>query len=100
VLSRIGVAIKERFGGNQKTRSADTTLQCRMFEELLLERMELVSLCQTFDRLNIFALRLDPKDETRTGNPSIENDTAGTAVTGETAFFGAGEPQDIAQHFE
>jgi hypothetical protein len=100
VLSRIGVAVEECLSGDQETRGTDPTLERSVFEEFLLERMKLVSLCQTFDRLNVFALRLDPKDETRTGNPSIENDTAGAAVTGETAFFGPGEPKDIAQHFE
>jgi hypothetical protein len=100
VLSRIRVTVEKRLSSDQETRGADTTLERSVFEKLLLERMELICLRQTFNCLNVFALCLNPKDETRTGDPAIEDYAAGTAVTGETAFFGTGESKDIAQHFE
>jgi hypothetical protein len=100
MLGGLGIFVKQRLGGYEKTGRANATLERRVFKKFLLERMQLVSLSHSLNRLDFRALGFRTEHEARADHTIIHNDTAGTTVSSEAAFLSASEPQNIAQDFQ
>lgn len=71
-----------------------------MFEEGLLEGVELIAAGETFDGADLAALDFHAEDETGGDDAAVEFDRAGAAVAIAAALFGAREADDIAEAFE
>src|SRR5260370_21275752 len=57
-LGRVRIAIQQRFRRHQETRRADTALQARVLEELLLQDVQVIRGRESLDRLDLLALHL------------------------------------------
>jgi hypothetical protein len=71
-----------------------------MFQELALQRMQLVTLCHTLDSLDLLAFGLDAENEARADEATIKQNAAGTAVAGRAAFFCTDQIKFVAQAVE
>src|SRR3954453_6364851 len=58
-LGGVGVAIEQRFRGDQHARRAEAALKRGVLEEFLLQRVQVMALRHAFYRLDRFAFRLD-----------------------------------------
>jgi len=69
-------------GRHQHARGADATLQRRHFQELLLQRMQMIALGHAFDGANLMAFGLGPRasGQEQTSRSS-RRDAAGAAIT-------------------
>ena len=56
-LARIRILLQQRIGRDQHARGADATLQRRHFQELLLQRMQMIALGHAFDGARSRGLR-------------------------------------------
>src|ERR1017187_1524592 len=65
-LARIRIAIEERLGRDQKSWRADSALEARIFEELLLQRMQRRAVRQALDGGDLLALSLNPEHQAGT----------------------------------
>ena len=79
---------------------ADAALQGRLFEEGLLQRVQLVVAGDAFDGRDVGALDLDGEDAAGVDQAAVQDDGAGAAVAVVAAFLGAGEADALAQDFE
>src|ERR1041385_8592044 len=62
VLGRLGVLREERAAGHHHARRAEAALQAVLLPEALLDRVELVSLLEPLDGVDLAAVGLDGED--------------------------------------
>src|SRR5262249_12515934 len=89
-LARLGVLLQQCLGGDDEAWRANATLQSRVLEELLLERVQPLRRRDALDRGHRFALYLGAEDEAGVDEPAFEDDIARAAVTIVAAFLAAG----------
>src|SRR5690348_4079129 len=99
-LGRMRIVVEQRLGRHQEARRANAALQASVLEELLLQRMQLGTLRQPFDGLDLVARSLDPEHQARACGSPVEDYTACAAVAGQTSFLAAGHSQNVAQDLE
>src|ERR1700694_3035270 len=75
-LVRMRIVVEQSLGRHQKAGRADAALEARVFEELLLQRMELGAVGQSFDGLDLLALRLDTQHEARASASPVDDHAA------------------------
>jgi len=97
---RVRIAVKQCFGRHQQARRAEATLERRMFEELPLQRMEIVALRQALDGLDRVPFGLDRKHQARADQATIDNYAAGAAVARTAPLLAAGQMELVTQHVQ
>ena len=99
--SASGLLLQQRLGGDDEARRADAALQGRVFQELLLQRVQPLRRRRR-PSMVVTALPcdLDAQDQAGIDQPAVQDDVAGAAVAVVAAFLRAGQPQLVAQHFE
>ena len=71
-----------------------------MIEERLLERMQMVAICQTLDSVNLGAIRLHGQNQAGIDKLVIEKNTACAASPARAGLFGASQLQLLPQHMQ
>src|SRR5262249_19925004 len=99
-FGRIGIAVEQRFGGDQDPRRADAALRSVELEETALQRVQFVALRHPLDGLDLFAVGLDRKHQARTDHGAVDHDGAGAAIAGAASFLGAGQHQLVTESIE
>src|SRR5260370_20634678 len=99
-LGRVRIAIQQRFRRHQEARRADTALQARVLEELLLQDVQVIRGRESLDRLDLLALHLGTHYQARACGPPVHDNSARAAVTGQAPFFATGQVELVAQAFE
>src|SRR6185437_11080055 len=99
-LGRIGVAVEQRLGGDDKAGGAEPALKRGMLEEFLLHRVERIAVGDALDRRDRPPLGLDREHQARAGDVAVDDDGAGAAIARAAAFLAAGQPELVAQHIE
>src|SRR6266545_895957 len=100
VLARIRVLVQQRLGGEDETRRAESALHAAFLHERCLDLIENPAFGETFDRLDVLALRLHREIEARVDRLAVDQDRAGAALTFLAGAFGAREADRLPQRFE
>jgi hypothetical protein len=75
-------------------------LECGVFQERVLDRVQLVGFRETFYGFDRFAFSLYTKDETGIDESAVEDDTASPAISVVTSLFGTRKMEFISEDFE
>src|SRR4029077_12140107 len=70
-FGRIRVAVQQRLGRDQQARRAETALQRCVFQEFLLQRVQIVPARHAFNSLDRAAFRLDSQHQARADEATI-----------------------------
>src|ERR1700688_582154 len=97
---RVRISVQKGLRRDQQARRAETALQCRMLEELLLQRVELGAPRQAFDRLDRVTLGLDRKHQARADEAAVDDHAAGAAIAGAATFLAARQVELVAQRVQ
>ena len=89
LLGRLWIAQQQLVCGEDHSRGAKTALEPVTFPKGFLNRMEPLSLSQTFDRQNITAIRLHRKHRAGLDGGVVQHDRARAANAGFTADVSA-----------
>src|ERR1019366_4862004 len=84
-LSWVLVVIQQGLRGDDQPRRAETALQRRVLEELLLHRVQHVAGGDALDRDDVTALGLGGEHQAGTDQAAVDDDAAGGAVAGAAA---------------
>jgi hypothetical protein len=90
------ILVEQRFGRDNESRRADTTLQRSILKKFLLQRMQAFRTGDAFNGGDLAPGCLDPEHTTGVHQDAIEDDTAGTTVAVIASFLAAGKPDNIA----
>jgi hypothetical protein len=96
ILRWLRITHEQLMRSENHSRSAETALKPVTFPKGLLNRMELLSLRQTFDRQNISAIRLHRKHRAGLHRGIVKHDRACPADTGFATDVGTRQPYEIA----
>src|SRR5439155_15063856 len=100
LFARARLRVEQRLGGHDETRRADPALQRRVFEKLLLHRMQPLALGNALDGRDALPLRFRREHEARGHQPSVEDHRAGAAVARRASFLGPGKPDLLPARIE
>jgi len=96
----IRIVFEQGSGGNQEARCADTALQCRMFQELTLQWMQLVALGHALDGIDASAFNFRAEHQARADQPAVQSDAARATIPRAAAFLAARQVELVTQHVE
>src|SRR5436190_18033730 len=91
-----GVLVQKRFSSDDEPGSAEAALRSVLIHECLLHGMELATLHQSFNRGDLFALRLDSQNGAAIHNLVVHHYGAGTAFGAITDPLAAGKVEIVA----
>jgi len=91
------VLIEECFAGNDKSGRAESALGGVMVNESLLNRVQLATLHQRFNRSDLLALRLDCQHRARVNRLVVDHHRAGSAFTAVADAFSTGDVETVTQ---
>src|SRR4030042_2287 len=100
VEGRGRVLLYESGGRHEEARSAETALIAVLFDESLLDRVELVARGQAFDRFHRLAVGADGEIHAGVNRSSVEEDGTAAALAPVADSLGAGEVELVAQDVE
>src|SRR5215470_5387763 len=87
--TRVGVLVEKCFAGHDESRGTKTALRPVVFDECLLERIQLAILHQRFDRRDLLPLRFNRKNGAGVDGLVVEQHCAGSALALVTYTLGA-----------
>src|SRR5262245_32318341 len=96
VLSRLGVLVQQRLGGDNLARGADAALEATAIDECLLDGMEVVRRADALDRGDLGSVRLYGQREAGRHDAAVERDGTGAADADAAGFLGTGEAKVVA----
>jgi len=101
-LSIVGprVAAEQRYQAHDETWCAESALERRVFDESILNWMEIVSIRQTFDSGDRLTGRRIHWSDARVRSPAVEQDRAGSAIPLTASIFASCQAQVMAQDGE
>src|SRR6266516_3311793 len=82
------------------SRRAVAALECIVRNERPLERVQVLTVCQPFDRHDQGVLMRDREREAAVHAPAIEQDSTGAALPMIAAFLGTSKPETFAQRIQ
>jgi hypothetical protein len=97
---RIGVAIEQRFGGDQNAGRAVSALRSPQIGESVLKRMQRTSRRQPLDGRHRPTIAFRSERQAGEHGLAVEQDRTGAAFAELTPVFGAGELQILPQDLE
>src|ERR1051326_1539812 len=97
VVSRIGIALDDLFGGHDHARSAEAALGGVLVPEGILHGIEAAVFGESFDGEDIAAVGLDGEHGATLDGLAVHVDSASAAQRGFAADVGTGESNDIAE---
>ena len=92
--------LQQRLGRHDEAGRADAALERGVFEERLLNGVQLAALGHALDGVDLLALGFDAENEAGGYDSTVELDGAGAAVAVVATLFGAGQADHVAQHFQ
>jgi len=99
-LTRIRVLIQQPLGRKQHTGRAKTTLDSRIVDERLLERVKTGHVTKTLDSENILAFGADCQIQAGIHRLAIDQYGASSAFSSAAALFCAGQANLFTDHIE
>ena len=88
VRERVGLVVEQAFRRNQESRCADSTLQRRLFQECLLQRVKSVLRGQSLDGGHALAVDLRSKNQAGVNNAAVDVYRAGSRIVSSRLMYG------------
>ena len=100
MFAGIGIFFQERLRLHDESRSTDPTLQGRIIQERILERVERSVAGHSFNRLDLGPLDFHGQNQAAHDGPAVQMDRAGAAVAVGAAFLRTRHIEIVAQSFQ
>ena len=100
VVGRVRVVLEEVDRGHDHARRAEAALEAVLLPEGGLHRVELVTVREPLDGLDLGAVGLDGEHRARLDRPAVHVDGAGAALAGVAADVRAGEVEVLAERLD
>ena len=99
-LCRVGIAVQQGLGAQDKARRAEAALQRVVIDDGLLQRVQDAALGQPLDRRHPFARDGQGQHQAGIDRLAVHDDGAGTALADTAALFCPRQVTDIPQDIE
>src|SRR5262249_34539697 len=100
IVADVRVALEHACRQHEEARCAKAALQAVMVDERLLQRVQLVAVCQAFDGADLAAFRLHGTHEARATRFAVEQNRARAAHAMLAADMGSGLPAIVADRID
>src|SRR5450759_1325785 len=100
VLAWIWIFVQQRLSGEDEARRAKSALYAALLHERFLDLIENTTFGETFDRLDVLALRLHGEIEAGVDRLAVDENRASAESTFLAGALGPGQGETFPQHFE
>ena len=100
MFARVRIFVEQGLGGYEKAWRTNTALQSGAFEETFLNFLQVSATREALDRFDLRAVGLNSQHDAAIDRYTVHDHGAGAAVAVIATFFGAGQSQVLAEHFQ